>query len=521
MKGKVWIVGAGPGDPGLLTVKGAACLRQADVVIYDRLTSPGVLSLAPATAELIDVGKTPGGAGPEQSAINALLISKATEGKKVVRLKNGDPFVFGRGGEEAEALAAAGVPFEIVPGISSAFAVPAYAGIPLTDRRFASSFAVAVGHTAFGKDGWEGTVDFRSLAGADTVVALMAASELTRIGRELIGAGVRADTPAAVIERGATPRQKTIVTNLDRIASGALEGSVRPPVVLVVGWVVSLRDRIAWYENLPLFGLRILVTRAEEQQEALAAKVEELGAEAVRLPLIEIQPSDQPEYLLTVVQEAVSGHYQWIVFTSTHGVRTFFEFVRKVGADARSFTGTQFAVIGPATRDRLQDYGVTADEMPSTYTTDGLVSLFRELKEKGRLGGEGVRILLWRAHGARDVLPASLKEMGCLVKEVSAYRTVTSRPSPGYLHGILREPIDVITFTSPSTVRGFFEVFGDEEARRWLQQSAVAVIGPITAGALREKGREPDIISEVHTIDGLVERLIDWASEGKREGQQE
>ncbi len=518
MTGKVWIVGAGPGDPGLLTLKGAECLRRADVVVYDRLTSPGVLALASKNAQLIDVGKTPGEPGPTQEDVNRILIQKAREGKTVVRLKNGDPFVFGRGGEEAEALAEAGVLFEIVPGVSSVFAVPAYAGIPLTDRRFASSFAVAVGHTACRDGKGSGSVDFGHLAGADTVVALMAASELPRIGRQLLDGGVSPETPVAVIERGATPRQETFVTSLQALSAGELGGKVKPPVVLVVGKVVSLRDRIAWYESLPLFGLRVLVTRAEEQQETLASRIEELGGEAVRLPLIDIEPADSPDRLRFVAQRALDGSFQWIVFTSTHGVRTFFQFVDEIGGDARRFSGTRFAVIGPATRWALRQYGIIADAMPEVYTTDGLVELFLQIRSRQEPSSSPVCVLLWRAHGARDVLPVELEKMGYSVTEVSAYKTVPAQPNASYLQGILKENIDLITFTSPSTVHAFFEVLGDERARGLLNQCLVAVIGPITASALEGKGRTPDICSRVHTIDGLMEEIIQWfrrAREGR------
>lgn len=512
MAGFVWIVGAGPGDARLLTLKAKECLEQADVVIYDRLLSPSVLSFTRPDAELIYAGKTPDGYKTSQGFINELLIAKAKEGKRVVRLKNGDPFVFGRGAEEAEALAQAGVPFEIVPGISSVFAVPAYAGIPLTDRRYGSSFVVGVGHGAEEDKGRKakGGADFRQLAKADTVIALMAVGGLERIVSELLDGGKSPKTPAALIEWGATPRQKTIVSSLQDILRVAREADIQPPAVLVVGEVVRLRERIRWYERKPLFGQRILVTRAEEQAEALASKLEDLGAEAVRLPLIRIAPPDDEASLQAALDKALNGGYDWIVFTSTHGVRTFFERVRQRNADARAFASVQFAVIGPATGEALRQWGINPDVMPERYTNEGLAETFAQMLRRSDTPMPR-RFLLWRAHGAREVLAKRLCDLGAKVDEVYAYRTVTNKLSPEYIAALLKDPIHIVTFTSPSTVQAFFEALGDERARQILDTAAVAVIGPVTEQACRERGISPTVVSQVHTVDGLVDALVSWA----------
>ncbi|GBC98900.1 Uroporphyrinogen-III C-methyltransferase [bacterium HR17] len=499
--GFVWIVGAGPGDARLLTLKAKECLERADVVVYDRLLTPSVMAFIRSDAELIYAGKAPGGVQPlPQSAINELLIAKAREGKKVVRLKNGDPFVFGRGAEEAEALAQAGIPFEIVPGLSSVFTVPAYAGIPLTDRRYASSFAVAAGHGAEGKP-----TPFQALAAAETVVALMAVSELPRIVAELLDGGKDPQTPAAVIEWGATPRQRTLVAPLAQLPDLARRHQVQPPAVLVVGEVVRLRERIAWYERKPLFGKRVLVTRAEEQAEALASKLEDLGAEAIRLPLIKIVPVDDEAPLNAALERALQGGYDWIVFTSTHGVRTFFERVWQRGADARVFASTKFAVIGPATGDALRQWGICWDAMPERYTNEGLSELLTT--QVVSAATRPPRFLLWRAHGAREVLAHRLRQAGAQVDEVYAYRTVPTELPPDYLAALLRDPIHIITFTSPSTVQAFFAVLGEARATQILQNAAIAVIGPVTEQAVRQRGFVPAIVSAVHTIDGLVDAL--------------
>ncbi|MFA0759065.1 MAG: hypothetical protein PVTTEEND_001240 [Candidatus Fervidibacter sp.] len=507
-KGFVWIVGAGPGDVRLLTLKAKEVLEQAEVVVYDRLLTPSILSLVRPEAELIYAGKTPGGAKVSQDVINALLIAKAREGKRVVRLKNGDPFIFGRGAEEAEALAEASIPFEIVPGLSSVFAVPAYAGIPLTDRRFASSFAVGVGHGAEEAE----PVNFRRLAMAETVVALMAVGELRRVVAELLEGGKDPETPAALIEWGATPRQRTLVASLHQLPEMAQEVGMQPPAVLVVGEVVRLRERIAWFERKPLFGKRILVTRAEEQAEALASKLEDLGAEAFRLPLIRIVPIEDDAPLEAALERALNGGYDWIVFTSTHGVRTFFERVQRRGKDARTFASVRFAVIGPATGDALRQWGIQPDLMPTRYTNEGLAeAILANVQCPIAKGGRRQRFLLWRAHGAREVLAQRLREAGALVDEVYAYRTVPNELPDEYLAAVLKEPIHVVTFTSPSAVNAFFAVLGEGRACHLLATAAIACIGPVTEQAVRQRGFEPSVVSEVHTINGLVEAMVRWA----------
>lgn len=512
LSGFVWIVGAGPGDVRLLTLKAKEVLEQADVIVYDRLLTPSILSLVRPEAELIYAGKMPGGTKVSQDAINALLIAKAKEGKKVVRLKNGDPFIFGRGSEEAEALAEAGIPFEIVPGISSVFAVPAYAGIPLTDRRYASHFAVGAGKKAEGIG-----PNLRALSGAETVVVLMAVGELPQVVTELMAGGKAPETPAALIEWGATPRQRTLVAPLSQLPQRAQEAKMGPPAVLVVGEVVRLRERIAWFERKPLFGKRVLVTRAEEQAEAFASKLEDLGAEAIRLPLIRIVPAPDEAPLEAALTRALKGGYDWIVFTSTHGVRTFFERVQRHGKDARAFASVRFAVIGPATGDALRQWGIQPDLMPTHYTNEGLAEALQAVLDKAQARrqrakeGQAKRFLLWRAHGAREVLAKRLHQAGALVDEVYAYRTVPNELPEEFLSAVLKEPIDVVTFTSPSAVNAFFTVLGEERARHLLTTAAIACIGPVTEAAIRQRDLEPSIIAKVHTVNGLVDALVCWA----------
>jgi len=534
--GKVWLVGAGPGDPGLITVVGLERLRQADVVVYDRLVSPRLLEDAREGAELIFVGKVAGKGGHNQVKINELLVAKAREGKRVVRLKGGDPFVFGRGGEEAEALRAAGVPFEVVPGVTSASAVPAYAGIPVTHRGLASSFAVVTGHEDPGKD--EPAVDWGRLATAvDTRVLLMGAQTLPEIVDKLIEGGRPAETPAAVIQSGTTPDQRTVTGTLGDIVRRVQEAGLTAPAITVVGEVVRLRETLAWFEDRPLFGKRVLITRTRRQASALARLLAEEGAVPIELPAIEIEPAvDEAARLrraLDGLRASASGG--WVVFTSANAVEVFFGLMRERGLDARAFAGARAAAIGPATADALAERGIIADAVPEEYVAEGVVEALRPHVR------EGDRVLVPRAESARPELVEGLRALGAEVDEVILYRAAVPSASGGAeALSLLREGgIDIVTFTSSSTVRNLAALLGGDfrvilsgedvstgdvvSSRRNLTgvggattpepgatsrpKPLVACIGPITAKTARELGLRVDVEASEHTIPGLVRAL--------------
>jgi uroporphyrinogen III methyltransferase/synthase len=498
--GRVTLVGAGPGDPGLITLHGVEALRQADAVVYDYLASPELLAHAPEQAELIYVGKQAGRHTLAQSEINALLVRLAREGKRVVRLKGGDPFVFGRGGEEAEALVAAGVPFDVVPGVTSAIAAPAYAGIPVTHRGVASSLAIVTGH----EDPQKATsaIDWGSLAGIDTLVFLMGVANLPAIAAELIAHGRRSDTPAAVIQWGTVGRQRTVTGTLADIATRVEEAGLGSPAVTVVGAVVGLRERLRWFDRRPLLGLRVLVTRTREQAGRLAEGLRALGAEPVECAVIETAPPLDWAPLDRAIGEL--GAYRWIAFTSANGVEAFFARLALAGRDARALAGARLAAIGPATAAALAARGLRADVVPAEFVAEALADALGDVR--------GARVLLARADIARPALAERLRAAGALVDEVVAYRTVR----PEGLEARLRQALagaDVVTFTSSSTVRNLFEALGPSEAAQALRGVAVACIGPVTAQTARELGLEPAVVAEEYTIEGLLEALVRWRIE--------
>jgi uroporphyrinogen III methyltransferase/synthase len=488
--GIVYLVGAGPGDPGLMTRRSLELIAAADVVLYDRLIPPGALDGARPDAELRYVGKEPGKPAVEQEQINDLLVELGRAGRRVVRLKGGDPFVFGRGGEEAEALAAAGVSFEVVPGVTAGVAAPAYAGIPVTHRDAASAVAFVTGHEDPSKDG--SVLDWEALARfPGTLVFYMGIKNLPLIADRLTGAGRDAAQPVAVVARGTLPGQRTVAGTLADIAERVAEAGVRPPAITVVGPVAELRETLAWLERRPLHGEVVAVTRARAQASELAGRLRELGAEVVETPAIRIEP-------LSVELPAPSDH-SLICFTSPNGVRLYFD---ALPGDARSLAGTRVAAIGPGTAAALRDRGVEADVVPERFVAEGLLEA---------LAGEslqGQRVLVARAAEARDALPDGLRERGAVVDIVALYRT-TAEP----LGEAQREALKgatYVTFTSSSTVRFFLEGAGavPDDAR-------IVSIGPVTSSTLREHGLEPDVEAERHDIDGLVAALIaDAAARG-------
>jgi len=492
--GKVYLVGAGPGDPGLISGKGLECLRQADVIIYDRLLDEQLLGSAPLEAERIYVGKTAKKHTMKQGEINQLLVEKARGGRTVVRLKGGDPFVLGRGGEEVEALAEKSIPFEVVPGVSSAVAVPAYAGIPITHRHLASSFAVVTGHEASSKA--SSSIAWEKLAtGVDTLVFLMGMQNLPQIVAKLFEYGRPPDTPIAVIKDGTKPEQKTVVGSLKDIGSKVKECRFGPPAVIVVGEVVRLREKLRWFDNRPLFGKRILVTRARHQASALSQLLSESGAQPVELPAIDIQATDSAEEL----DRAISNleHYDWIVFTSVNGISSLFQRLHDLKLDARAFKGLKIGVIGPATARALETMGIIPDYLPEVYTSQGFLA---GLSSRDIIGQ---RFLLPRADIADKELTEGISRLGAEVHEVTVYRTVpvTTATSQGK-EMLLSGKIDVITFTSSSTVSNLMALF--EKEGLGVASAKIACIGPKTADTAARAGLKVDIVAGESTIPGLV-----------------
>jgi uroporphyrinogen III methyltransferase/synthase len=488
----VYLVGAGPGDPGLLTVRGAAVLGQADVVVYDRLSVETLLDLAPPHAERISVGKAPGRVTMAQAEIDALLVERGRTGATVVRLKGGDPFVFARGGEEAAALQAAGVPFEVVPGISSAIAAPAYAGIPVTLRHSSTSFTVVTGHEdpSVGEDG---SVDWRSVAKVGgTIVVLMGVARLRRIAEELIAGGRPPDTPAAAVQWGTRAAQVTTRATLATLADHPLES----PSVIVIGDVAA--QDLAWFERKPLFGRRVVVTRTRQQASELAAALREAGAEPLEVPVIQVgDPADGGAALA----RAATGlaDYGWVVVTSPNGARRLLDAVAAAGRDARAFGTARVAAIGPGTAAVLASEGIRADVVPPKYVAEALLEAIPWPPEGGG------RVLLARAEVARDVLPDGLRERGWAVDVVDAYRTVAVAVTDAQRAAVAGA--DVVTFTSSSTVQHFVAAFGTDAV-----PPVVACIGPVTAATARDLGLQVDVEADVHTVPGLVDALATWAT---------
>ncbi|MCH7483681.1 MAG: uroporphyrinogen-III C-methyltransferase [Chloroflexi bacterium] len=508
--GVVYLVGAGPGDPGLITVAGLDRIREADVIVYDRLISDRLLDHARGGAELIYVGKIPGhvsgatGASHDQDAINQTLVDKALEGRCVVRLKGGDPFVFGRGGEEAEALRAAGIPFEVVPGVTSAVAVPAYAGIPVTHRGVAASFAVITGHEDPGK--LESAIDWPHLAtAADTLVFLMGVKNLPDIVANLVANGRPETTPVAVIRWGTTPEQSTVTGMLADIAERVAEAGLTPPAITVVGEVVRLRETLSWFEDRPLFGKHVLITRTRRQASKLARLLAAQGAIPVELPAIEIEPVADTSPLSAAIDRLRDGGYAWCGFTSANAVELTFEHLAERGLDARSFGGTRVFAIGPATADALRSHGITADVVPDEYVAEAVVEAMRTHVS------EGDAVLLPRAESARTELVTGLEALGATVDEIAVYRAaVPSEPDPEVLTAFREGRIDIVTFTSSSTVRNLLAILGSDAAvLSGESRPLIACIGPITAETARENGLTVDVMASEYTVEGLVKALVD------------
>lgn len=496
----VYLVGAGPGDPGLLTVKARECLEKADTVVYDYLADSRILALVPERAERIYVGKSAGNHAMKQEDISKLLVKLSREGKCVVRLKGGDPFVFGRGGEEALLLAENGLPFEIVPGVTSAIAVPAYAGIPVTHRGIAVSFAVVTGHEDPTKEA--SGIDWQKLAtGVDTLVFLMGVGNLPAITQELMRHGRAGATPAAVIRWGTRPEQETLITTVENAAADVAKAALKPPAIFIVGEVVRYREKLRWFDApaaRPLFGKRVLVTRARAQASKLTEGLEALGASCIETPVIRIaEPSDSGAALHAAIEHL--SDYDWLIFTSANGARSFFRALAAAGKDTRALARAKVAAIGPATAAALADHGVKADCVPGEYRAEAVVEAL-----KGE-AGKGTRVLLARAEEAREVLPESLKALGAEVTVAAAYRTERAEADGAALaEKLTRGEIDVVTFTSSSTAKNLCAILGGAEA---LQHVKCAAIGPITAKTCEELGIKPAAVAKEYTIEGLIETI--------------
>jgi uroporphyrinogen III methyltransferase/synthase len=493
--GKCSLVGAGPGDLGLVTLRAKELIGQADVIVYDYLCNAEMLKWARPDAEIVFAGKKAGAHTLSQDEINALLVQKAGEGKQVVRLKGGDPFLFGRGGEEALALIEAKIPIEVVPGVSSAMAAPAYAGIPVTHRGNNSHVTFFTGHEDPAKT--ESAIDFGALAKlGGTQVMLMGVERIEAIAREMLARGARADLPVALIRWGTTGQQHTLVGELENIAKRVQESGFEAPAVAVFGDVVRLREKLNWFEGRPLLGKRIVVTRTRAQAGELSARLHSLGADVLELPTIRIEPPTDLRAFAELVQDAHA--YDWIVFTSPNGVNAFFELFYKLYDDAREIGGAKIAAIGAATAERLKHFHLHVDLQPEEFVAEGLVREFR------KMGGiENLRILLARAEKARDVLPKELAALGGIVDEGLAYRTVPeTRDDNGARRRLLEEGADLITFTSSSTVENYLAL-----GLPWPDRMKVASIGPVTSRTAREHGLKVDVEAKRHDIPGLVDAI--------------
>ncbi|MGD1066278.1 MAG: uroporphyrinogen-III C-methyltransferase [Vulcanimicrobiaceae bacterium] len=493
MTGKVWLVGAGPGDPGLLTLKGARALQRCDMLVYDYLASEAIVGLAPPDCEKIYVGKKAGAHTLSQDEITALLVRLGREGKKVVRLKGGDVFVFARGGEEAQALAQAGVPFEIVPGITSAIAAPAYAGIPVTHRDHNTSFTIATGH----EDPTKGytSLDFAKLANPKaTTIFLMAMGNLAGIVAALRANGMPDTIPVAIVHEGTKPTQEVVTATLGTILAEVERTGISAPAIVVIGEVVREREHIRWFDAQPLFGKRVLVTRPAHQADDFAQQLWEVGAVPIVAPTIAIGPPPDPDAARAAAARV--REYAWVVFTSRNGVDAFFDLLGELGRDARAFGDAKVAAIGPKTAAALSARGIRVDLVPQTYVNEAMADALL-----GRTQACD-RVLVFRAHEAREVLPETLYDAGRAVDVVAGYATrAVDDPSLAEK----AEGADVVTFTSSSTVKGFLD--NVPHGARLLVTKTIACIGPITAQTAREAGIRVDVVADEFTVDGLLRAL--------------
>jgi uroporphyrinogen III methyltransferase/synthase len=501
-QGYVYLIGAGPGDPGLITVKGLECIGVADVIMYDYLANDELLGHARRDAEVIYAGKVGGEHNREQSSINDLLVAKALEGKVVARLKGGDPFIFGRGGEECEALVLAGIPFEVVPGVTAGIGAAAYAGIPLTHRHITTSVAFVTGHESPDKD--QSDLDWSRLSlGNGTIVFYMGMKNLGHITESLMAHGRPADTPVALIRWGTRPNQQVLIGNLSTIAAKAREASFKAPAITVVGQVVGLRDQLQWFDSKPLFGKSILVTRAADQAGEFSHLLQQQGAAVLECPTIKLLPLEDPTELDAAIARMADFH--WLVLTSANGVRYFFQRLKELGKDARWIGRCRVCAVGPKTAETLAGYGIAADLVPKDYKGEGVVAAFRSL------GLTGERVLFPRAEKAREVIEEGLTAIGLQVTAPVCYRNVLPEaiPAPS-LAALEQGEVSCITFTSSSTVEHFAALTGEGKLHRLLRGVAVASIGPITSKTCTDLGLKVDIEPKEYTLDALTREIVSF-----------
>jgi len=502
--GTVYLIGAGPGDPGLLTIRAKECIESADVVVYDYLASPFLLEYARQEAEIIYVGKKGGDHTLTQDKINLLLVDKAKQGLSVARLKGGDPFVFGRGGEEAQLLLKHGVRYEVIPGVTSAISAPAYAGIPVTHRDHTSFVSFITGHENPDKRDSNMQWDVFAKSNA-TLVFLMGVKNLANIVKNLMANGKPADTPVALVRWGTTSRQQTVTGTLETIVEVVNKAGLKSPAIIVVGHVVSLREELAWFDKKPLFGKRIIITRARAQASGLVSQLTKLGAHCIEIPTIKIIPAEDTAPLKKAIDHL--NHYDWLVLTSVNGVKFFFDTLFDMGKDVRALGHLKFACIGPVTKERLADYGIISDILPETYRAESVVDAFSHMNMQRK------KVLLPRAKVARTILPEELIKMGAVVDEVTAYETILCDDAKETLISLLTDQeIDAVTFTSSSTVSNFMSLL-TEDAAKLLKGVTIASIGPITSDTARALGIKPDLEADPYTIPGLVDELLHYYSD--------
>ncbi|MGD0883804.1 MAG: uroporphyrinogen-III C-methyltransferase [Thermodesulfovibrionales bacterium] len=511
-KGKVYLVGAGPGDIGLLTVKGMKCLQRAEVVIYDLHLNAQILNYINHAAEFIYAGKRGGHHAMTQTEINAVLVRKARDGKIICRLKGGDPFVFGRGGEEAETLAENGIEFEVIPGVSSSVAAPAYAGIPLTHRLYSSSFAVIPGYEDATKE--DSAIDWAKLAtGVGTLVILMAVKNLDMLVSKLMENGRRPETPVAVVRWGTRPDQETIVSTLEKITSEVKDKEIKPPAVVVIGEVVRLREKLKWYEHKPMFGHRVLVTR---EHATGFATLEDLGAEILEFPTIEIVPPSSYTELDAAIEKIST--YTWLIFTSGNGVRYFLDRYLGLDRDIRDLKGIKICAIGTKTAAEIKRYGMKVDLIPDEFRAEGLIETFARGFDQRSRGNTllGMKFLLPRAEVAREIFPERVRELGGEIDVPVAYRAIRPELHGKRLKRFLQEGrITIATFSSAATFTNFIEIIGSE-AYALLKDVIIAVIGPVTAKAVEKAGLKVAIMPEEPTIEAMVAEIIQKTARAKQ-----
>lgn len=505
--GKVYLIGAGPGDPGLLTIKAKECIENADIVVYDYLASPFLLNYAKKNASIFYVGKKGSNHTLSQDKINLLLVEKAKNGNNIARLKGGDPYIFGRGAEEAQFLLANNIAYEVIPGITSAIAAPAYAGIPITHREHNSCVSFITGHENPEKK--ESSMQWELYAQSNaTLVFLMGVKNLEHITYKLIEFKKDPKTPIALVRWGTTSKQQTITGTLDSIVETAKKAKFKSPAIIIIGNVVNLRDELAWFDKKPLFGKTIIITRARAQASSLVSKLSKLGAYCVEIPTIKIQETKDKSHIKKAIKNI--KQYDWLIFTSVNGVKFFFKTLFAKGYDTRTLGNLKCACIGPVTKKRLLDYGIVSDILPDSYVAESVINAFSNFEIKNK------KILLPRAKNARTILPKELTKIGAIVDEVIVYEAKPDISEKEKLISMLENnEIDIVTFTSSSTVSNFISLIKPKDCNRLMKNVVTASIGPITCDTAKSFGIKTDIQAKEYTIEGLVNSLIKYYDKNK------